>query len=72
MTRTEALKLSGRSEHWLRTRLCSWCGQDLYRALRNGCVAMGEKCDPAKKNFGDDAMWRDRANRPIATGEQPK
>lgn len=60
MTRTEALKISGRSEGWLRTRECSWCGQDLYRALRFGCVATGEKCDPTKKNFSDSAMARNR------------
>lgn len=59
MTRTEALKLSGRSEHWLRTHLCSWCNQDLYRALRHGCAAMGLKCDPSKKNFGDTGDRRD-------------
>lgn len=60
MTRAEALKLSGRGERWLRTRECAWCGQDLYRALRFGCAAFGEKCDPAKKNFGPDAMERHR------------
>lgn len=60
MTRAEALKLSGRSEGWLRTRECSWCGQTLYRALTVGCGAIGERCDPSKKNFGNSAMERPR------------
>lgn len=60
MTHDEALKISGRSEGWLRTRECSWCGQDLYRALRNGCPSVFEKCDPAKKNFGPSAHKRRR------------
>ena len=61
MTIKEAVKLSGRSEHWLRTHLCSWCDYDLLSALRFGCGAMyDQKCEPAKKNFGDDAMERDR------------
>lgn len=55
MTRAEALKLSGRSESWLRKHECAWCGQDLYRALRYGCGAIYEKCDPSKKNFGPEA-----------------
>ena len=58
MTRKEALKLSGRSETWLRNHECSWCSQTLYRALTSGCGAVGERCDPSKKNFGPDAMER--------------
>lgn len=55
MTGKEAVKLSGRSETWLRNHECSWCGQTLWRALVYGCGAIYEKCDPAKKNFGPEA-----------------
>jgi hypothetical protein len=63
VTREQALELSGRSESWLRTRECSWCGATLWMALRDGCRATGEKCDPAKKNFGPNAMERRNVNR---------
>jgi hypothetical protein len=53
MTRAEAIATSGRSESWLRRHTCSWCDQYLYRALRYGCTALYEKCDPAKKDFSD-------------------
>jgi hypothetical protein len=51
MTRAEAIAISGRSESWLRRHTCAWCDQDLYRALRFGCTALYERCDPAKKDF---------------------
>lgn len=51
MTPAEALKASGRSESWLRNHQCSWCGQTLWRALRNGCGALYDRCDPSKKDF---------------------
>lgn len=54
----EAVKLSGRSESWLRNHECSWCGATLWMALRSGCGALGEKCEPSKKNYGPDAMPR--------------
>jgi hypothetical protein len=50
-TDTEALKISGRSESWLRRHTCAWCDQTLWRALRYGCGAMYERCDPTKKDF---------------------
>ena len=56
MTPTEAIKVSERSESWLRNHECSWCGNTLWRALRSGCGAVGELCDPSKKNFRPDAM----------------
>lgn len=43
---------TARSETWLRNHGCAWCGQTLWHALRNGCGAIGEKCNPAKKDFG--------------------
>lgn len=64
MTGKEALKLSGRSETWLRNHTCSWCGRTLWLSLRDGCGAMGEQCDPTKKNFGPDAMHRKLVNEP--------
>lgn len=51
MTGKEAIKLSGRSETWLRNHECSWCGQTLWRALLYGCGSVYERCDPAKKDF---------------------
>lgn len=71
MTRKEALKLSGRNETWLRSHACAWCGTTLWLSLTNGCGAIGEKCDPAKKNFGPDAMHRlllTSADREVANG----
>lgn len=50
----EAIALSGRSETWLRRHVCALCGQTLWRALRYGCGAIYEKCDPKQKNFGPD------------------
>lgn len=50
-TDTEAVKISGRSESWLKRHTCAWCDQTLWHVLRYGCAAMNEKCDPAKKNF---------------------
>lgn len=58
MTGKEAVKLSGRSETWLRNHECGWCGKSLWGALKSGCGAAGERCDPSKKNFGPDAMER--------------
>ena len=52
MSGIEAVKLSGRSEHWLKQHLCAWCGLDLWRALTVGCGATGEPCEPEVKDFG--------------------
>jgi hypothetical protein len=51
MTHDEAIAVSGRSESWLKRHTCTWCEQTLWRALRYGCGAMHEKCDPSKKDF---------------------
>ncbi|RTE91877.1 hypothetical protein D6B98_15780 [Bradyrhizobium sp. LVM 105] len=51
MTRKEAEAISGRSESWLKSHTCAWCDQILWRALRYGCGAVYEKCDPSKKDF---------------------
>ena len=51
MTSAEAIEASGRSESWLKRHTCAWCDQTLWRALRNGCGAIYEKCDPAQKDF---------------------
>lgn len=51
MTPAEAKSVSGRSESWLKRHVCAWCDQTLWRALRYGCCAMYEKCDPAKKDY---------------------
>ncbi len=53
MTAKEASKLSGKSIYWLRTRECMWCGQSCLNALRYGCSAIYEKCDPKKREFKD-------------------
>lgn len=64
MTGKEAVKLSGRSETWLRRHQCAWCGQTLWLALTGGCGAIGEQCAPEKKNFGPDAMHRRLVTEP--------
>jgi len=43
--------LTGRSKSWLQRHTCAWCGQTLWRALRDGCGAIYEQCDPTKKDF---------------------
>lgn len=39
MTAREAAALTGRSETWLRSHTCAWCGETLLRAIQNGCGA---------------------------------
>lgn len=51
MTREKVLALSGRSESWLRRHTCWLCEKTLWRALRYGCGAIYERCDPATKDF---------------------
>lgn len=52
MKGSDAIKLTGRSETWLRNHTCAWCGQTLWRALVSaGCGAIYERCDPTKKDF---------------------
>jgi hypothetical protein len=58
LTPAEALKLTGRSETWLRNHECAWCGQTLWRALRSGCGAIYDKCDPTHKEFGSGAKLK--------------
>lgn len=50
-TDNEATAISGRSKSWLQRHTCAWCDQTLWRALRYGCGAMHEKCDPSQKDF---------------------
>jgi len=58
MTGAEAIKLSGRSESWLRRHSCAWCDQTLWRALRYGCGALHERCAPSEKDFSDAARFK--------------
>lgn len=51
MKGAEAIKLSGRSETWLRNHECAWCGQTLWRSLVHGCGAILDKCEPDKRDF---------------------
>lgn len=51
MTTKEAVKIAGKSESWLRRHQCAWCGHLLLYAIRDGCGAIYEKCDP-KISFG--------------------
>jgi predicted DNA-binding transcriptional regulator AlpA len=55
MTIAQAVKLSGRSESWLRRHDCSWCQQTLLNALRHGCGSIYEQCEPSEKDFSDAA-----------------
>lgn len=62
MTAKEAATLSGRSVTWMRTHCCAWCDQTMLNALRYGCGAIYEKCDPkarAIKNNPKTAAQRD-------------
>lgn len=56
MTGKQAIALSGHSRSWLQKHSCAWCDRTLWRALLYGCgqYSIYEKCDPAKKNFGED------------------
>lgn len=51
MSPAEAKAISGRSETWLRNHSCAWCGTTLWAALRHGCGAILDKCDPSHKEF---------------------
>ncbi len=51
LTAKEASKLSGKSITWLRNHSCMWCDQSALNALRYGCSAIWEKCDPTKRNY---------------------
>ena len=47
MTVKEAVKLTGKSEYWLRNHSCPWCDQTALNAVRYGCGSIyGEKCNP--------------------------
>lgn len=61
MKAERALRVSGRSEEWLRSQLCAVCERDLWSALRHGCgraVSVEKQCTPAAKNFSDGAYPR--------------
>jgi hypothetical protein len=51
MTAKEAAELTGRSITWLKTHECGWCGQTALNALRYGCGAIWDKCDPKAKSY---------------------
>lgn len=40
---------TGKSEYWLRTHECPWCGQTALNAVRYGCGSIFEKCNPMDK-----------------------
>jgi hypothetical protein len=45
----DAADITGRSVSWLKTRECGWCGQRLGQAIRTGCGAHAEDCEPLKR-----------------------
>ena len=57
ITAKEAQEITGWSPSWLRRHECTWCGQDLLRAIQYGCCANSygpgpignEDCQPATK-----------------------
>jgi hypothetical protein len=49
MTSKEAAELSGKSISWLKQHECTWCDQTVLYALKYGCGAIWEKCDPVKR-----------------------
>jgi len=53
LTVKDVREITGKSEHWLRTRTCQWCDQTALNSLRYGCGAIWEKCDPFEKRFRD-------------------
>lgn len=69
MTRAQAVEISGRSESWLKTHTCAWCDQILWRALRYGCGAIYEKCDPTKKDFSPAGKTSCKADHSYGTAE---
>lgn len=46
LTNKEIARQAGRSVTWLRTHECRWCGQSILYAIKDGCGAIYEKCDP--------------------------
>ena len=52
MTVKEAAEFAGCSVSTLKRYECAWCDQPLLNALRYGCGAIYEKCDPKK-----DKSW---------------
>jgi hypothetical protein len=49
MTWDEIYKLTGRSRGWLQARECGWCSQRLGSAIKYGCGAHAENCEPLKR-----------------------
>jgi len=49
ITAKEAARISGKSVYWLRNHECAWCGQSALNALRYGCGAIYEKCNPLER-----------------------
>ena len=52
MTTKEAVKLTGKSEYWLRNHVCPWCDCTALTAVKHGCMTVypqDGKCDPMKR-----------------------
>ena len=46
----EVVKLTGKSESWLRRHECAWCSITALDAIRYGCGSINdEKCNPMDK-----------------------
>jgi hypothetical protein len=52
MTRLEIEAHTGYSRSWLWSHQCGWCDQTIWIAVKYGCAAIYEKCDP-KVKFSD-------------------
>ena len=62
MTVREAAEFAGCSVSTLKRYECGWCGQSDLNALRYGCGAIYEKCDPKKdKTWPPPGLKRARA-----------
>ena len=49
---------AGYSISWLRRHYCGWCEQTALNAMRYGCAATWDKCDPWERLKRDDAGLR--------------
>jgi len=54
-TAREAAELTGRSVTWLRTHACGWCDQTALDAVRYGCSAIWDRCNPVERFKTEDA-----------------
>jgi hypothetical protein len=50
LTVKEIVKLTGRSETWLRTHVCGWCEQTAINFCRGNCASVyGPRCDAQER-----------------------